>query len=99
MYSKAAKAHWVRDNTDNFAPRTHNLTFIQDQTKLSLTEDMQADLKVINFWNIEGRYPDYQNLVYRAATRQYMEEQRSMIENMNMLTRENAIETINLFIG
>jgi hypothetical protein len=25
-------------------------------------KDMQADLKIINFWNIEGRYPDYRNL-------------------------------------
>jgi len=79
---KLLKAHWVKDNEDNFAPRTHNLTLLHDQTSLNLPEDMQADLRVINFWNIEGRYPDYRNLVYKTATKEYVEEKKAVIENI-----------------
>jgi len=81
---KLLKAHWVKDNEDNFAPRTHNLTLLHDQTSLNLPEDMQADLRVINFWNIEGRYPDYRNLVYKTATKEYIEEKKAMIENIRL---------------
>ena len=81
---KLLKAHWVKDNEDNFAPRTHNLTALHDQTTLNLSEDMQADLKVINFWNIEGRYPDYQNLVYKSATKEYIEDKKAMNENIRI---------------
>jgi HEPN domain-containing protein len=81
---KLLKANWVKDNEANFAPLTHNLILLHDQTLLSLPEDMQADLKIINFWNIEGRYPDYRNLVYKSATKEYLEEKKPMIENIRL---------------
>jgi HEPN domain-containing protein len=85
---KLLKAHWVKDNESNFAPRTHNLALLHDQTSLNLQEEMQADLKIVNFWNIEGRYPDYQNLVYKTATKAYIEEKKAMIENIRLCLTE-----------
>ena len=79
---KLLKAHWVKNNPDNFPPRTHNLILLHDQSKIFLSDEMQADLKIINFWNIEGRYPDYQNLIYKSATQEYLEDKYSMIENI-----------------
>jgi HEPN domain-containing protein len=81
---KLLKAHWVKDNESSFAPRIHNLTLLHDQTTLNLPEDMQADLKVVNFWNIEGRYPDYQNKVFKTATKEYIEEKKEVIENIRL---------------
>ncbi len=81
---KLLKAHWVKDNEENFAPRTHNLTLLHDQTLLNLSEDTQADLRIINFWNIEGRYPDYRNIVFKAATKEYIEEKGPMIKNIRL---------------
>ncbi|MEO5571115.1 MAG: HEPN domain-containing protein [Bacteroidia bacterium] len=81
---KLLKAHWVKDNEDDYPPRIHNLTILHDQTKLNLPEEMQADFRVINFWNIEGRYPDYQNMVYKTATIEYMESKQKMIENIRL---------------
>ena len=79
---KLLKALWVKSNDNNFPPRTHNLIILHDQTNLLLSEEMQADLKIINFWNIEGRYPDYQNLIYKSATKEYLDSKRLMIENI-----------------
>ena len=39
---KILKAHWVKNNKDNYPPRTHNLVLLHDQTQ---------------FWNLEGRNP------------------------------------------
>lgn len=79
---KLLKAHWVKDNEENYPPRTHNLTLLHDQTKLNLPEEMQEDLKIINFWNIEGRYPDYQNAVYKTATKEYIDSKKQTVETI-----------------
>ena len=50
---KLLKAHWVKDNAEYYPPRTHNLNLLHDQSQLHLPVEMQEDLKVINFWNIE----------------------------------------------
>ena len=45
---------------------------------------MQADLRIVNFWNIEGRYPDYKNLAYKAVTKEYIEEKEPIIKNIRL---------------
>ena len=77
---KLLKAMWVKNNKDNYPPRTHNLTFLHDSSNAALTEDMQAELNVINSWNIEGRYPDYQNKLYKSITKKYLESKRETVE-------------------
>ncbi|MEO8148994.1 MAG: HEPN domain-containing protein [Bacteroidia bacterium] len=81
---KLLKAHWVKDNEGDYPPRIHNLTILHDHSKLNLTEEMQADFRVINFWNIEGRYPDYRNLIFKTATKDYIESKQKMIENIRL---------------
>ncbi len=79
---KLIKAHWVKDNAEDYPPRTHNLTLLHDQTQLNLPVEMQEELKVIGFWNIEGRYPDYRNKVYQSATKEYLEGKSKTVENI-----------------
>ena len=79
---KLLNAHWVKDNTDDYPPRTHNLTLLHDQTQLKLPVEMQEDLKVINFWNMEGRYPDYRDMAQKTATKEYVEGKRKTVENI-----------------
>ena len=85
---KLLKAHWVKDNEEDYPPRTHNLTFLHDQTQLNLPTEMQEELKVISFWNIEGRYPDYRNMVEKTATGDYIESKRKTIESINKCLTE-----------
>ena len=85
---KLLKAHWVKDNTEDIPPKIHNLTYIHKQTKLNLPQIMLEDLKVINFWNIEGRYPDYQNKLYQSATRSYVQEKKNTVENIRQCLLE-----------
>lgn len=85
---KLLKAHWVKDNADDIPPMIHNLTYLEKQTKLGLPQEMLEDLKVINFWNIEGRYPDYQKGLYQTATREYVTGKKSMVENIRICLLE-----------
>ena len=64
VLEKFCKAHWVKDNPDNNPPRTHNLVYILSQTELKLTDDQTDFLLMFNDFQLEGRYPDYQQKIY-----------------------------------
>jgi HEPN domain-containing protein len=86
---KLMKAHWVKDNVDDFPPRIHDIQFLYNQTELTLPEwyDFMA---VINNWNIDSRYPDYKDKIYSMATTEYVAMQFSKIEKL----RECLLEAL-----
>jgi HEPN domain-containing protein len=57
---KLFKAHWVKDNIDNFPPRTHDLQFLHNQADLDIPAEDYDYLAVVNQWSIDTRYPDLQ---------------------------------------
>src|ERR1035437_7555357 len=68
---KLLKAHWVKDNVENYPPLIHNLISLHDQTKLNFSEDLQKYFKIINYWNLEGRYPNHLDNVKKIANKNY----------------------------
>lgn len=62
---KLIKAYWVKDNKENIPPKIHNLVTLCDKTKLELPEEMRSLFEKINSFQLEGRYPDYQNKIYK----------------------------------
>jgi HEPN domain-containing protein len=79
---KLLKAFWVKDNIDDFPPRTHNLIHLLSQTQLELEEDDIILMRQMNNWNIEGRYPDYQRFFYQLCTQSYVEEKLQKTKNL-----------------
>ena len=71
VIEKIIKAIWVKDNESNHPPRTHNLLYLLDQTKSILNETQLDFLLKLNNFQIDGRYPDYQNLIYKIATKTF----------------------------
>jgi len=66
VIEKLSKAHWVKDSPGNIPPKIHNLTTIVTKTKLELaTEDLQF-LSQLNQFQLEGRYPDYMQKLYKT---------------------------------
>jgi len=65
VLEKLCKAHWVRDNVSNTPPKIHNLITLLGQTKLQLSEEERAFLFDMNQFQLEGRYPDYRNEIYK----------------------------------
>ncbi|MEK6782477.1 MAG: HEPN domain-containing protein [Bacteroidota bacterium] len=71
VIEKLLKAHWVKDNLNDIPPFSHNLESIYNQTDLELSTENVDELRALSAWNLEGRYPDYQNKIARQATEKY----------------------------
>ena len=89
MIEKLLKSCWVKDNQGNFPPFTHNLEILHNQTTLNLPEEDIANFRLINSWNIEGRYVDYKKNFYRLCTKEYTEKQLLMIEKIKECLLKN----------
>ena len=66
VLEKLCKAHWVKDNKTNTPPRIHNLVRSVEQSELKLTEENINFLRKLNDFQLEGRYPDYKQKIFRA---------------------------------
>ena len=82
VIEKLLKAHWVKDNVDNFPPRTHDLQLLHNQTELDLPAEDYDFLAVISQWSIDTRYPDYKNKIYSIATEDYIGKQQQRIKTL-----------------
>lgn len=74
VLEKLLKAHWIKDNEGDFPPRVHNLEFLLSQTTLEMSSEDIDELRIANAWNIEGRYPDYKDFLFRITTPEYVAE-------------------------
>lgn len=88
VIEKLLKAHFVKDNENDFPPRTHNLLLLISQTTLEPTIEQLRLFSQTNQFQIDGRYPDYQLNIYRIATQSYtqilleeIQELKSWLEN------------------
>ena len=65
VLEKLCKAHWVKDNVANTPPKIHNLIVIIEQTKCQITEEDKEFFRAMNQFQLEGRYPDYKDALYK----------------------------------
>jgi HEPN domain-containing protein len=70
---KILKAHWVLCNTENVPPKTHNLTYLYEQTALSLNEDETDFLQMMSTYQLQGRYPDYLSFIHQILSKEQTE--------------------------
>ncbi|MBP7496863.1 MAG: HEPN domain-containing protein [Bacteroidales bacterium] len=64
---KICKALWVKNNENNFPPKMHNLLFILEKAGIKLDENDSEFLDILNRYQLEGRYPDYINLIHKET--------------------------------
>ena len=65
---KICKALWIADNETNHPPRIHNLVYLLKQTRIILPEEKLDFLLLLNDFQLEGRYPDYQQKIYKSLS-------------------------------
>jgi HEPN domain-containing protein len=82
VLEKLCKAHWVKDNSDDYPPRLHNLIRIITTTKLSISEEDLQFLEEFNDFQLEGRYPDYTMNIYKICNFEFTKEQLSRVEKI-----------------
>ncbi len=84
VIEKIIKAHWAKDNTENEPPRIHDLQYLYNQTELKLTAEQVDFLGVMNAWNLEGRYQDYKDKLYKRSTKSYTEEKLKLVNDLRL---------------
>src|SRR5580698_8742035 len=62
---KLCKALWVKNNNGNTPPKIHNLVKILDEAKISCSREQKAFMVIMNNFQLEGRYPDYLDSLYK----------------------------------
>ncbi|MEI6576778.1 MAG: HEPN domain-containing protein [Bacteroidota bacterium] len=58
VLEKIIKAHVVKNTNDN-APRSHNLIYLLEKANLTLEDDDEIFLGILMKYQLQGRYPDY----------------------------------------
>ncbi len=74
VIEKLSKAHWVQDNAGNTPPRIHNILRLWQTTQLAPTPDQEGTASVLNDYQLEGRYPDYQRQLHTITTAAYAQQ-------------------------
>jgi HEPN domain-containing protein len=79
---KISKALWVKDNEGNFPPKIHNLLAILKHVKNILNEDQQLFLLKLNQYQIEGRYPEDIDKLYKITDKKLATEYIDKIKSV-----------------
>ena len=89
VLEKLLKAHWVKDNVGDHPPRIHNLESIAIRTNLNLTVDQMSFLAKMNLFQMEGRYPDYQNNIHKLCTEIFTSELLDEVNDIRICLLKN----------
>jgi HEPN domain-containing protein len=81
VIEKLCKA-WIKHNTGNVPPRTHNLNYILSFTPIELNEEKSEFLLTLNRFQLEGRYPEYLTQLHNICNESFT---KSLIETTNEL--------------
>jgi len=72
VIEKALKAHVVKQ-TQELAPRTHNLIYLSEQAKLIFDEGDEFLLGILMKYQLQGRYPEYNPVLPdKTKTKDYL---------------------------
>jgi HEPN domain-containing protein len=82
VLEKLAKANWVKDNEENFPPKTHNLLSIISKTSLQFSIPEEDFFARMNQFQLEGRYPDYKFALHKKF---------DAVETKNILDKVNEL--------
>ncbi|MBI4930486.1 MAG: HEPN domain-containing protein [Bacteroidetes bacterium] len=85
---KLAKALWVKSHKENYPPKIHNLVRILDLSEIKLDDNDMEFLDVLNWFQIEGRYPDYVNNLVKETTKHVAEQYVKQIKSISKCLKE-----------
>ena len=89
VLEKLLKAHWVKANTSDFPPRSHDLEFFYSNSEIELSSEDVDELRALNSWNLEGRYPDYLSKISKQADEKYTLAKYENVKRIRKCLLEN----------
>ena len=88
VLEKWCKAHWVKDNENDYPPKTHNLVRLVQATELDLDDDDLIFLEQFNDFQLEGRYPDYLFTIQKRCTLPYTKMLLDRVKTIKICLQE-----------
>jgi HEPN domain-containing protein len=88
VLEKLTKAIWVKNNEENTPPRTHLLLRILQEAQVSLNSEQEIFLQLMNNFQMQGRYPDYLQNIYRICTESYTQDIIHKVEELKLCLQE-----------
>ena len=85
---KIAKAIWVKNNMANTPPKTHNLLKIIKEAQLDLPDEDQTFLLKLNQYQVESRYPEDIDKLYKITDKKLTEEYFAKIATIDICLRK-----------
>jgi HEPN domain-containing protein len=82
VLEKLLKAAFVKNNENKIPPKVHNLVRLAELSLIKLDENKKLLLDKINDFNIEVRYPEYKNELYKTCTKEFAEENIKHIKEL-----------------
>ena len=82
VLEKMLKAIFVKNNENKIPPKLHNLVRLSELSLVDLDEEKKVLFDKINDFNIEARYPEYKNELYKVCTKEYAEENLNHIKGL-----------------
>lgn len=64
---KISKALWIKNNEENYPPKIHNILSLLKQANITLDDEQQLFLLKLNQYQIEGRYPEDIEKLYKIT--------------------------------
>jgi len=74
VIEKICKSIWIKYNTTNVPPKTHNLIHLLSFTPIVLDEIQSELLLKLNRFQLEGRYPEYITKMYNICDNSFAGE-------------------------
>ncbi|MDR0823059.1 MAG: HEPN domain-containing protein [Endomicrobium sp.] len=85
MIEKLLKAVFVKNNPDGTStPRIHDLPYLAEKAKLTLTDEKESDLEMITSFQINARYEDFKFSFYKRCTKEYTTEKINKIRGIRI---------------
>ena len=82
VLEKLAKAQWVKSHQDNFPPKVHNIVWLLEESEIDLGEETMNFLEDFNDFQLSGRYPDYNNNIYKSCTKEFTFNQLEKVKEV-----------------
>jgi len=80
VLEKAIKAHVVK-STKQIPPKSHNLIFLLEKTKLEIKPDDEIFFGILMRYQLQGRYPDYEPIIpNRLKAEEYLNKTKRIFK-------------------
>lgn len=82
VIEKLLKAIFVKNNENKIPPKLHNLVRLAELSHIEIDDNKKILLDKINDFNLEVRYPEYKNELYKTCTKEFAEENIRYIKEL-----------------